>query len=56
VPVDEYDAHRETLDVCAEWVAVKDLPYYQFKVLTLAMGLLLQDDSARGLGQRNPYA
>lgn len=52
VPLDELDAHKETLDVAERFVGVAEQPFAQFKLIALALGLLLQDESLRGFGRR----
>jgi hypothetical protein len=52
VPVDEAEAHAETLDVAARFVGVAEQPFFQYKLIALALVLVLQDESMRGFGQR----
>jgi hypothetical protein len=52
VPVDEVEAHQETLDVAARFVGVAEQPFADFKLIALALGLVLQDESLRGFAQR----
>jgi hypothetical protein len=52
VPVDEQEAHAETLDVAARYVGVAEQPFSQFKLIALALVLVLQDESLRGYAQR----
>lgn len=52
VPNDEAVAHLETLETAARWVGVSEQPFERFKLLTLALALVLQDEGLRGFGQR----
>jgi hypothetical protein len=52
VPVDEAEAHAETLDVAARFVGVAEQPFFQYKLIALALVLVLQDESLRGYAQR----
>jgi hypothetical protein len=52
VPLDEIEAHQETLDAAAHFVGVAEQPFSHFKVYTLALALLLQDEGLRGYGYR----
>ena len=42
VPLDEYDAHLEVIDVVAELLGVKEEPYHRFKAISYAMAVVLQ--------------
>lgn len=52
VPTDEVEAHREVLSVAAKFLGCYEQPYWQFKTLSLALALVLQDESLRGFSQR----
>jgi hypothetical protein len=52
VPVDEAEAHAETLDVAARFVGVAEQPFFQYKLIALALVLVLQDENMRGFAQR----
>lgn len=52
VPVDEAEAHADVLDQAARFVGVAEQPFWNFKVLALALALVLQDESLRGFGRR----
>jgi hypothetical protein len=52
VPLDEQEAHAETLDVAARFVGVAEQPFAQFKLMALALALVLQDEALRGYAQR----
>jgi hypothetical protein len=52
VPVDEQEAHAETLDVAARYVGVAEQPFATFKLMALALALVLQDEALRGYAQR----
>jgi hypothetical protein len=52
VPLDEVQAHQETLEAAAHFVGVAEQPFSHFKVYTLALALLLQDEGLRGYGYR----
>jgi hypothetical protein len=52
VPVDEAEAHAETLDVAARFVGVAEQPFFQYKLIALALVLVLQDEGLRGYAQR----
>jgi hypothetical protein len=52
VPVDEQEAHAETLDVAARFVGVAEQPFSAYKLIALALVLVLQDESLRGYAQR----
>lgn len=53
IPVDEYDAFVEVLDEVERYLAVYGLPFSSFKALAVSLGLVLQNDSLRGYGQKN---
>lgn len=52
VPVDEAEAHQDVLEQTARFVGVAEQPFERFKVVALALALVLQDESLRGFGQR----
>jgi hypothetical protein len=52
VPLDEAEAHAETLDVAARFVGVAEQPFFQYKLIALALVLVLQDEGLRGYAQR----
>ncbi len=56
VPVDEYPAHGDVLKTTAQFLGVYEQPFWEFKTVTLALGLVLQDESLKGFGQRSPVA
>ena len=53
VPVDEADAHEETLTVAAQFLGTYERPHWQFQTLTIALALVLQDEKLRGFAQRS---
>ena len=54
VPIDEHEAHEDVLTTAAKFLGCFDQPYYEFKTVTLALALVLQDESLRGYAQRGP--
>jgi hypothetical protein len=52
VPLDEIEAHQETLDQAARFVGCAEQPFANFKVIALALAVLLQDEKLRGFAQR----
>lgn len=56
VPVDEAEAHREVLEESAKFLHTHERPHWQFHTLTLALAVVLQDESLRGIGHRSPVA
>ncbi len=53
VPADEYEAHVEILDQTAKFLGCYEQAFYEFKAVTVALAVVLQDESLRGLAQRN---
>ncbi len=56
VPNDEVDAHRETRETTARFLATFERPHWQFWTTTFGFAAVLQDESLRGAGQRSPVA
>jgi hypothetical protein len=52
VPVDEHQAHKETLENAARFLGTYERPHWQFQTLTIALALVLQDEKLRGFAQR----
>lgn len=52
VPADEAEAHAEILEDAARYVGVAEQPFERFKLLALALALVLQDEGLRGFGRR----
>jgi hypothetical protein len=52
VPNDEAVAHAETLETAARWVGVAEQPFERYKLMALALALVLQDEALRGFSQR----
>jgi hypothetical protein len=52
IPVDEAPAFTSTLEACQEYLGTASQPFSAFKTLSLALGLLLQDESLRGFAER----
>lgn len=52
VPNDEAVAHQELLEEAARFVGVAEQPFERFKLLALAVALVLQDESLRGFAQK----
>lgn len=52
VPLDEVEAHAVTLDEAARFVGCAEQPFASFKVIALALAVLLQDESLRGFARR----
>lgn len=52
VPLDEHAAFTEILEQVERYVGVAEQPFSAFKALSLALALVLQDDSMRGYAQR----
>lgn len=51
-PVDEVDAHRETLETAARYIGAFERPYWQFWVHTYALAHMLLDAGMQGIAQR----
>lgn len=51
-PVDEVDAHRETLETTARYLGTFERPHWQFWTLVYALARVLQDPEMRGIAQR----
>lgn len=56
VPADEAEAHREIREVAAKFLGTHERPHWQFHTYVLALTLVLQDESMRGIGQRSEMA
>lgn len=52
-PADEYEAHRDVLETAAKFLGCYEQPFYEFKTTSLALALVLQDESLRGFAQRS---
>jgi hypothetical protein len=52
VPVDEQEAFGVLLDEAQRFVGVAEQPFSQYKLLTLALWMVLQDENMRGFAQR----
>lgn len=52
VPADEHEAHEDVLATAAKFLGVYEQPFFEFKTVTLALALILQDESLRGFAQR----
>ena len=52
VPVDEHEAHKDVLETAAKFLGVHEQPHWQFKAMSLALALVLQDEDLRGFAQR----
>ena len=52
VPLDEAEAHADTLDQVQRYLGVAEQPFSAFKSLALAFALVLQDENLRGFGRR----
>ena len=52
LPADEKQAHDDVLVTAAKFLGVYEQPYWQFKTTSMALALVLQDESLRGFGQR----
>ena len=52
VPADEAVAHQELMEEAARYVGVAEQPFERFKLLALAVALVLQDEGLRGFGRR----
>ncbi len=52
VPLDEAEAHADTLDVVERYVGTSEQPFAQFKMLVLALALVLQDEGLRGFANK----
>lgn len=53
VPVDEYDAHQETLENAARWVGTAERPFSVYQTVALALAVLLQDEGLKGFAHRS---
>jgi hypothetical protein len=56
LPVDENTSHEDVYAAAAEYVGAKGKPFEQFKVYTIALAALLQDESWRGFYDREADA
>ncbi len=52
VPVDEEEAFKATERAAAEWVGVYEQPLFRFKLYSLALALVLQDESLKDFARR----
>lgn len=52
MPVDEAEAHRDTLEATARYIGAFERPYWQFWVITYALARVLQDPEMQGIAQR----
>lgn len=52
VPADEHKAHEEVLETAAKFLGCYEQAFYEFKTVTLALALVLQDESLKGIAQR----
>ena len=52
VPADEAVAHKELLDECQRFVGLAEQPFSVFRLLSLALWLVIQDEDMRGFGRR----
>jgi len=52
VPADEHEAHEEILATAAQFLGCYEQAFYEFKTVTLALALVLQDENLRGFAQR----
>lgn len=52
VPADEHKAHEEVLETAAKFLGCYEQAFYEFKTVTLALALILQDESLNGYAQR----
>ena len=50
LPVDEADAHEEAWAAAGEYLGVDGQKFEKFKVLSLALALVLQEPSLKGFG------
>lgn len=51
VAVDDAEDHDAILRAAAKHLGVAEQPFYEFKTVTVALTLLLQDESLRGFGK-----
>ena len=54
LPADEKDAHDDVLEMAARHLGVHEQPYWEFKTTSMALALVLQDESLKGFGHREP--
>lgn len=52
VPLDEAEAHADVLDQAQRFVGCAEQPFSSFKVVALALALVLQDESLKGFATR----
>lgn len=52
MPLDEVDAHRDTLETAARYIGSFERPYWQFWTYVYALAHLLQDPEMQGIAQR----
>ena len=53
LPTDEADAHEVILTQAAKHLGTFERPYWQFATYTVALALVLQDESMRGFAHRS---
>lgn len=53
-PLDEVEAHRETLEITARYLGTFERPHWQFWTSVYALAAVLQDEDLRGAAGRNP--
>lgn len=52
LPADEKPGHDSVLKTTAQFLGVHEQPFWEFKTVTMGCGLVLQDESLRGFGDR----
>lgn len=52
VPLDEVEAHEEVAQTAARFIGVYERPHWRYLLNTYAYAALLQDESMRGIAQR----
>ena len=52
LPADAKDDHEEILGAAAAHLGVAEQPFFEWKTVTMALALILQDESLRGFADR----
>ena len=54
IPVDEVEAHKDVLTTAAKFLGTHGRPHWQFQTHTIALALVLQDESLKGYAEKRP--
>lgn len=55
VPVEEYEAHKDTMEALSRYMGTFERPNWMFSTLTWAAALALQDPESRDIAGRNNW-